>query len=154
MRRKLFAFAAVLVMLACCLVAPAFPQGDGTKLTRSSVQKKSRKSAPKPQKPPPQPPPPTPGASLGERQTASVSIKNFEFRPKSLVVKPGTVVTWTNDAGAHTVTADDNSFSSPTLSAGQTFSHKFARKGTYRYYCSLHGGAGGHDMAGTIVVQP
>ena len=83
-----------------------------------------------------------------------MNIKNFEFRPKSLVVKPGTVVTWTNDAGAHTVVADDGSFSSPTLAAGQTFSHKFTRKGTHRYYCSFHGGAGGHDMAGTVVVRP
>lgn len=84
---------------------------------------------------------------------ASVAIKNFEFQPKTLTVKPGTTVTWTNNAGSHTVTADNDSFSSPTLTSGQTFSHKFTKKGTYRYYCSLHGSAGGHDMAGTVVVK-
>lgn len=150
MRRKSFAAVALFVALACCLVAaPAFPQG-GVKSSRRSVQKKP-KSAPKRG---PQPPPPQPGASLGERLTAGVTIRNFEFQPKTLTVKPGTIVTWTNDAGSHTVVADDGSFSSPTLSAGQTFSHRFARRGTYRYYCSFHGGAGGKDMAGTVVVRP
>lgn len=136
MRRTLstvFVLSVIFVTLACALIAPA-----------SSAQ---RKGARKPQ-------PPPRGAGLGERQTAAVTVKNFEFRPKTLVVKPGTVVTWTNEAGAHTVTADDDSFSSPTLSAGQTFSHRFARKGTYRYHCTLHGSAGGHDMAGTVVVRP
>ena len=133
MRRKLFAFAAA-VMLACSLVAPAL----------------SQKRPAKPEKSVPRPP----GAAIGERLAAGVSIKNFEFQPKTLTVKPGTIVTWTNDAGAHTVTADKGSFSSPTLSAGETFSHRFTRKGTYRYYCSFHGGAGGHDMAGTVIVRP
>lgn len=150
MRRKLSAVAAVLVfMLACCLVAPAFPQGGGGRTARASIQRRPR---PAPRRV--NPPPPAPGAALGERLTAAVSVRNFEFRPKALTVKPGTIVTWTNDAGSHTVTADDGSFSSPTLAAGQTFSHKFARKGTYRYHCSSHGAAGGRDMAGTVVVRP
>jgi len=123
----------VVVILTCCLAGTAFSQ-------------RRRRPRPAPRAPA--------GAALGERLTAGVSIKNFEFGPKSLVVKPGTVVTWTNEAGAHTVVADDGSFSSPTLAAGQTFSHKFTRKGTRRYYCSFHGGAGGHDMAGTVVVRP
>lgn len=146
MRRKLFAVVALFVVLACCLAVPAFTQGGGTKPKRGSSQK--------PPKAEPKPPPPPRGAGLGERRTAAVTIRNFEFRPKALTVKPGTIVTWTNDAGSHSVTADDDSFSSPTLAAGQTFSHRFTRKGTYRYYCSFHGGAGGHDMAGTVVVQP
>jgi plastocyanin len=84
--------------------------------------------------------------------TASVAIKNFEFQPKTITVKPGTTVTWTNDQGTHTVTSDTDSFSSPTLSEGKTFSRKFTKKGTYGYHCSFHGSAG-HDMSGTIVVR-
>lgn len=133
MRVKSISVVAAVAMLACCLGDAAFSQ-DGA---RRRLVTRARQ-----------------GAGLGQRLTAGVNIKNFEFRPKSLVVKPGTVVTWTNDAGAHTVVADDGSFSSPTLAAGQTFSHKFTRKGTHRYYCSFHGGAGGHDMAGTVVVRP
>ncbi len=89
----------------------------------------------------------------GDTKTASVTIKNFEFQPKTITVKPGATVTWTNEAGAHTVTADNDSFSSPTLSAGKTFSHKFTKKGSYPYHCTFHGGAGGHDMAGTVIVK-
>ena len=85
--------------------------------------------------------------------TANVAIKNFEFQPKSITVRVGTTVIWTNDQGTHTVKADDGSFTSPTLSSGKTFSHKFTKKGTYGYHCSFHGSSGGHDMAGTVVVR-
>lgn len=144
MRRKLPA-AALLIVLACCLAAPASPQGGGGAKDRRIGSSQGKGAKPRRQ---------PPGAGLGERLTASVAVKNFEFQPKTLTVKPGTVVTWKNEAGAHTVTADDDSFSSPTLSAGETFSHRFARRGTYRYHCTLHGSAGGHDMAGTVVVRP
>lgn len=133
MRRTLsfvLALSFVLV-LACAHVASASPP------------QKRRKPVPRP-----------PGAALGVRQTASITVKNFEFQPKTLVVKPGTVVTWTNEAGAHTIKADDESFSSGTLSSGQTFSHRFSRKGAYRYHCTFHGAAGGEDMAGAIIVRP
>ena len=99
------------------------------------------------------------GAAIGNRnsatsvgRTASVQIKNFEFQPKTITVKPGTTVTWTNNAGSHTVTADKGAFSSPTLTSGKTFSHKFTKKGTYGYHCSFHGSAG-HDMSGRVVVK-
>ena len=36
--------------------------------------------------------------------------------------------------------------------AGKSFSHKFTKAGTYRYYCSFHGSEGGGDMSGTITV--
>jgi plastocyanin len=89
--------------------------------------------------------PPTPYA-------ATVTLKNFSFTPKVLRVKAGTAVTWKSAEGSHTVTADDGSFRSPTLNAGQTYSFTFAKPGTYRYYCSFHGSAGGHDMAGSVIV--
>lgn len=82
----------------------------------------------------------------------TVTITNFQFSPKSLRIKAGSQVTWEVKEGTHTITADNGTFESPTLSAGQKFSYKFTKRGSYRYYCSFHGSKGGHDMAGTIVV--
>jgi plastocyanin len=87
--------------------------------------------------------------------SANVSMKGFEFQPKQITVKAGTTVTWKNDESAsHTVTADDESFESPTLAAGKTYVHKFDKSGTYKYYCAFHGGKDGEGMSGTVVVTP
>jgi plastocyanin len=83
----------------------------------------------------------------------TVTISNFQFTPKVVRIKAGGSVTWQIKEGTHTVNADDGSFSSPTLSAGQKFSYQFAKPGSYRYYCSFHGSKGGHDMAGTVIVS-
>lgn len=93
-----------------------------------------------------------PANSQSAAATAAVSISNNKFEPKVLRVKVGTTVTWTNADGTHTAVADGQSFESPTLSKGQTFSHKFTKRGKYPYYCSFHGSKGGEDMAGTIIV--
>lgn len=82
----------------------------------------------------------------------TVTITNFQFSPKSLTVKAGSEVTWEVKEGTHNIIADKGSFESQTLSAGQQFSYKFEKPGTYRYYCSFHGSKGGHEMAGTVIV--
>lgn len=84
---------------------------------------------------------------------ATVNISNFQFAPKALQVKAGTTVTWVNGQGTHTVTADNGEFASDNLSAGQSYSFKFTKPGTYRYYCSFHGSKGGGDMSGIIKVR-
>jgi plastocyanin len=84
--------------------------------------------------------------------TATITLSNFKFEPKELTVEPGTVVVWKDIAGPHTIKADDGSFESEILSAGQEFSHKFETEGRYPYFCTLHGSEGGHDMAGVIAV--
>jgi len=83
---------------------------------------------------------------------AKITISNFKFEPKDITVKVGTTVTWENKEGTHSVNADDGSFASPNLTAGKTFSHRFAKAGTYPYYCSFHGSKGGGDMSGTVTV--
>jgi len=83
---------------------------------------------------------------------STINLTNFQFTPKTITVKAGATVTWVNKEGTHTVSADDDSWSSPTLKAGETFSHKFDSPGTYRYHCSFHGSAGGGNMAGTVRV--
>jgi plastocyanin len=84
---------------------------------------------------------------------ATVKIGNFQFTPKLLTVTPGTTVEWVNEAGRHTVEADDGSFKSDVLKQGDKFQHKFDKAGTYAYHCEFHGEKGGKDMAGKIVVR-
>jgi plastocyanin len=94
----------------------------------------------------------TPPASTGSAPAGSgstVEIDNFMFMPATLTVPAGTTVSWKfDDSTQHTVTADDNSFTSPPMSGGQTFTHTFTAAGTVTYHCSIH-----PFMTGTIVVK-
>jgi plastocyanin len=82
----------------------------------------------------------------------TVKLSNFKFEPKVVTVTAGTTVEWINEAGAHTIEADDGSFTSGTLSVNGKFEHKFVKPGTYAYHCNFHGSKGGKDMAGTVKV--
>lgn len=86
--------------------------------------------------------------------TTTVSVQDNTFNPRQATIQSGDTLAWTNDGGVqHTVTADDGSFDSGTLNAGDQFSFTFTGPGTYAYYCQIHGGPGGDGMAGTIVVH-
>jgi plastocyanin len=93
-------------------------------------------------------------AAALSQDKGKVTVSNNKFEPKTITVKAGSEVTWENKEGTHTITADDDSWNSPTLTAGQTYSHKFDKPGAYTYHCAFHGGKGGHDMAGVINVTP
>jgi plastocyanin len=86
-------------------------------------------------------------------EKVSVRISNFQFEPKDLTIKAGTVVEWTDTLGRHTVEADDGSFKSETLTAGGTYEHKFDTPGVFPYFCGFHGDKHGVDMAGVITVE-
>jgi plastocyanin len=100
---------------------------------------------------PPAPAPSAPAASSGAAPAgggSTVEIDNFMFMPGMLTVRAGTTVTWKfDDSTDHTVTANDNSFNSPPMSGGKTFTHTFTTAGTVAYHCSIH-----PFMTGTIVV--
>jgi plastocyanin/uncharacterized membrane protein YozB (DUF420 family) len=87
-------------------------------------------------------------------QTVTVQISNYSFEPQEMKIEAGATVIWQNNAGRHTVTADDGSFESVVLAPGEKFSRTFEREGRVSYYCSLHGAAGGKDMAGVVTVTP
>jgi plastocyanin len=77
-------------------------------------------------------------AAVAASSTA-VSITSSGFRPISVTVAAGDNVTWTNnDAVRHQVVANNGSFSSPVLSAKQSFSHTFRTGGTFGYHDGLH----------------
>jgi plastocyanin len=93
--------------------------------------------------------------------TVHITIQNFAFSPQTITVAPGTTVVWTNkDSVDHTVTSDTGAWpDSGNLATGQTFSHTFAKAGTYPYHCAIHpsmtakvtvgsGGMSGGSMTG------
>jgi plastocyanin len=81
----------------------------------------------------------TGGNNPGGTQGTAVAISGFKFSPAAITIPSGTTVTWTNnDSAPHTVTADDNSFTSGTLNQGAKFSHKFTSAATVNYHCEVH----------------
>jgi plastocyanin len=93
------------------------------------------------------------GGSSGSGGTGpgtQVSMKDIQFHPKTVTIKPGAKVTWTNDDSVgHDVTGDDFESGSPGgIDGGSTFSHAFKKAGTYNYVCSVHPG-----MEGTVKVK-
>ncbi len=84
----------------------------------------------------------------------TVKLTNFEFTPKEVSVPAGATVEWVDDAGRHTVEADDGSFQSGTLVAGSRFEHTFNSAGMFGYHCGNHGDPGGKGMSGRIKVTP
>ena len=92
---------------------------------------------------------PTAVTSDSASLVSPVAIENFVFSPKTLSVKKGTTVTWTNkDSMAHTVTATNGTGpSSGTLGNGASYSYTFATVGTFPYTCTFHS-----SMQGTVIV--
>ena len=106
---------------------------------------------------------PSPSASPG---TYTVNMTaNRTFDPISITVPKGATITWHNVGGTtHTVTDDPAKATTPAhavlpggvqpwdsgnVADGQSFSMKFDTAGTYRYFCTIHEGAG---MLADIVV--
>ncbi len=71
--------------------------------------------------------------------TIRVEIGDDLFTPAQIATTAGTSVTWVNlGQNPHTATAHDDSFASPTLLYGGTFTYTFARRGRYVYACLYH----------------
>jgi plastocyanin len=65
------------------------------------------------------------------------------FQPQQLTVRVGDTVTWTTCANvAHTATSNGGLWDSGNLNPGQSYSFRFTTRGTYPYYCRLHGHTG------------
>jgi len=78
-----------------------------------------------------------------------VIIEGFAFKPNTLTVPAGTIVTWHNkDSTTHTVTERNNTFVSSHLTRDSSFSFTFTQKGTFEYYCSSH-----PNMTGKVIVR-
>ena len=76
-------------------------------------------------------------AATAGAATVGVQIKSTGFAPSSIALTHGDAVTWKNvDKVDHQVVADDGSFASPILHAGQSYTTTFNRAGTFRYHDS------------------
>jgi plastocyanin len=75
----------------------------------------------------------------------AVKIKDIKFDPKTVTVKVGQTITWTNeDAVAHNVTAEEGAdFKSDNLNKGDTFEFTPEAAGTIAYVCTIHPGQDG-----------
>jgi plastocyanin len=81
--------------------------------------------------------------------TRGVDIRDFAFSPRTIEIRVGDTVRWTNrDSFAHTATAQNGSFDTGLLAEGESGSIRFTVAGTYRYLCTPH-----PDMTGTVVVR-
>jgi len=81
--------------------------------------------------------------------TRGVAIRDFAFSPRTVEIRVGDTVRWTNrDSVAHTATARNGSFDTGLLADGESGSVRFTTAGTYRYLCTPH-----PDMTGTVVVR-
>lgn len=83
--------------------------------------------------------------------TKTVTLKNISINPAKVSVTKGSTVKWVWRDGSirHDVTWKSGGFKASKLQAKGTYSLTFKKKGTYRYFCSVHSG----DMKGTITVK-
>ena len=126
---------ALLALLAGALAASACGGGSKEKATPAAT---SPAGTPKT----------TQAATTPEAEGASVEIKNFAFEPRTVTIKVGQAVTWTNqDSAAHTV-AGDGGIDSGDLSKGKSYSKTFDTEGAFDYHCSIH-----PQMKGQVIVQ-
>ena len=89
---------------------------------------------------------PSPSASAASQ---TVVIQGFSFQPASITIQTGASVTWQNDDPvSHQIVSNTNTFSSPVLNTGGSYTHVFDQAGTYPYHCGIH-----PSMTGTITVQ-
>jgi plastocyanin len=91
----------------------------------------------------------TPAAGTIVEGKAYVSMSNFAYSPKTITIKKGVTVVWTNDdAVEHTVTSDTGTMlNSEIIPVGSSFNYVFDKAGTYSYHCKIH-----PNMKGTVVV--
>ena len=88
----------------------------------------------------------SPSASPG---TVQIKAASFAFSPKSVTVKKGQKVTWTNgDPAPHNVTSSDGTLKSPDFNQGKSYTYTATKTGTFNYICTIH-----PQMKATLTVQ-
>ena len=68
-----------------------------------------------------------------------VEIRDLQFTPAELTVRPGDTIIWTNhDIVPHTATAGDDSWDSGELALGASYTHVVQEGAEGDYYCRYH----------------
>lgn len=86
----------------------------------------------------------------GTKSKTTITMRDIQFKPKSITVKVGDTVRWVNeDPLQHNVVAQSGAnFSSELFDQNGTYRYKTTQAGTIKYVCTVHPG-----MEGTIVVK-
>ncbi|MEX1178000.1 MAG: plastocyanin/azurin family copper-binding protein [Nitriliruptor sp.] len=127
--------------------APAEPTGEPE--TPAVPDAADEPDTPAELEPEPADEPETPAEPAAGTEVLLRDDDGFVFEPVELSVAAGDTVTWVHDGRiSHTVTADDDSFESGTLAAGDTFEVTFDEPGSYPYACDFHS-----SMRGTVTVS-
>jgi plastocyanin len=90
----------------------------------------------------------------GGAPPARVSIEFSQYAPAQIAVLTGGTVDWSDTSRQHTVTADDDSYSSPKLFFGDSFSHRYTAPGTYTYHCQIHSFMHGEVDVYDLILDP
>jgi plastocyanin len=99
-------------------------------------------------------------ASAGQYPEVAVKAIDNKFEAPAIRIDPGVTVKWTNDGrNAHNITPAKASqdfgakfgVGTESFASGKTYEFKFAKPGTYDYYCTIHGSAT-KGMIGKIIV--
>jgi plastocyanin len=88
-------------------------------------------------------------AARDDSEPATVTMADASFSPGTVRIKAGESVTWKNSTQL-THTATGEGFDSGNVAPGKSWSHTFAKPGTYAYVCVPHEAAG---MKGTVIVE-
>jgi plastocyanin len=96
-------------------------------------------------------------AVLGQTAAPAPVLDNDSWSPKKKSVPAGTKVVWKNTSGDdHNLVAYKGAWSkSSSLPEGGKTSYKFAKKGKYKFRCTIHSEMEGtkcDGMCGTVVV--
>jgi plastocyanin len=76
---------------------------------------------------------------MDDAPAARVSMSTSAYSPAEIDVLVGDTVRWSNDSvRAHTVSADDGTWSSAHIAIDDAYSHRFDDAGSVPYYCKLH----------------
>ncbi len=128
--RILFAFAPLVLAVACATTGPAVTGGAETGTDVVIDMQPILRFAPTPQT-----------ISLGD----TVEFRNVSAFVHSVSTRPATP----EESASTELPAGVESFDSGDIPAGGIYRHTFTVTGTYKYFCDPHHGAG---MVGTIIV--
>ncbi len=125
------------ILLALCAVVALAAAGCGSSNSSSTSSGSSSSASP------------STAAASSSGGGVAIKMQNIAFDPKSVTVKVGQKVTWTNeDTVDHNVTSQSGeTIKSDNFGKGATFSFTPTKAGTIKYVCTIHPG-----MTATLTV--
>jgi len=82
--------------------------------------------------------------------TTIVTFVDFAYTSPVVYITAGDTVNWQGNFMRHPLASDDGMWA--TQDSGSSFNFIFQDAGSFRYYCTRHGGAGGTGMSGQVIV--